>query len=1745
MKKILFTIISIHFLVVSSAQTTYNYLYDDLNRLVKVTYGNGTVITYAYDQLGNRTAKQVTPNVTALPDLSPTGGSLSSSSVAAGGSITVTWVHNNLGTAAAGAFATPIYLSTNNSWDVSDVQLAIENTTNLNGGAMPSISKSVTIPGGTTAGAYFLLVFMDKNAVVTEISEANNVLAIPVTVSTCSGFSLINPSTTSATCNLANGSASITPQGGTAPYQYAWNSQPVQTSATATNLSAGTYTVTVTTATGCTQSATLVVASGTGVPIPGFTFSISGNTATFTNTSSNATTYAWTFGNGATSSATNPTQTYATSGTYNVCLTASNTACGSQTYCQSITIGGANSCGTPTGISATALGNTTATIGWTGVSGADNYNMIYRPTGSTQWQSLNSLGNVTTYILTTLVANTSYELQLQAVCSGILGGFSTSYYFSTGVTVIPYFKSYQVGTSTTLDVRTTMTNDGFLIQPMRVNVAGNTNAYLTKINPQNGNVIASKEFDTANTDDYLLRGAPTSDNGAIFRLQRNALNNPVWVKFTAALDVEFAKSITLSGAPAGHSFGIDRMIQAADGGYFVAGEYSTNAGVRDLYVAKFTSAFTLSWAKRLSINTNDSWSCTAILKTSDNGYLLQVIRYLVPDLIASDDYLVKITDAGTVTWAKRYFANNGTYLSANTGLFENSTHFFSGIATSFATNTTYPQDAMLLKVDKTNGNAVWVKHTWSNGKMLPMANNNIMVNGFNRLVTIDANGALVSNKKVQHANLNWLDDIYLTPYGNVVGTGGLAGYGKTVLLSFDNNLSNCATSAESITIADYTSSVSQQTVTFTEFSVAHSVAPYTSFTPAATTITVANVCAPPCPVAGIAASATTICQGSTVTLSSSGTGATTYAWRVGTGAVFATTSTATYTFTNSGTYTVYLDVSDGVCTTTAQVIITVNAAPIISSITNVSEQCGQSNGTATIVFAPSNASINWSNGATTATITGLAAGNYAAFVTDAAGCVSTLQSTTIANTSNGFSTAATVTNISCFGKTDGIVLLSHTNTVGTVTYNWSNSTTTNPAINLAEGTYTVTISDAAGCSMIRNYTITEPVLLQLKTQVTDITDCGLSNGTATAIALGGTPPIAYNWSNGQTNATAIGLVQANYFITITDSRGCTDDQTATVGTLPRTQDIKTLYSNQYLGGITNAIVYNGKISTLLSKEPQDSFPGYPDPNTDFFKLDLYTEGSPLVPVEATGAAASLVHGNIAVTADGKLAITYQAPTGTMYGFKGVYKRYDTNNALVLNQNVFTNANWGAWMRNIETPNDTITTRLVSFSHAGYYPMIHKRHQNGNWINYYIHGPNIYVGNLSAAKDNSTNEVHVSGRWGYGTQTPKLRYYKLNLANSLTGAFTDFSIPIQNSCDLKMNPSNYPGLLFYHNNKLKLYTQTAASTWSLDSLIYQKGVEHRASLFYRTNGTAVVAYQTEDKVVVIQKNTISGLWDVLFTHNNLLQTEFVGSTEGPSLLLYCGDLHVVYNDGQNIYKMNIDRPCNFVAVAAKVILQGPYNTTTTLMNDNLRTMNLIPTAEPYTGMSGFTHVGGGGESVHTSVFSKSGNDAIVDWVFVELRSASAPTTVVATRSALIQRDGDIVDCDGFSPIVFKNVIPGNYYFAVKHRNHLAIRTPIVLNLNRIGVEYNFTTAQSQAYQNTTIISNPAMKDLGGSKFGLWRGNSNSDNSINIVDFAQTKSASTPNQANVYQRTDINMDGNINVVDPAIVKSQSTPNKSSHN
>ncbi|PKP47297.1 MAG: hypothetical protein CVT94_11925, partial [Bacteroidetes bacterium HGW-Bacteroidetes-11] len=130
--------------------------------------------------------------------------------------------------------------------------------------------------------------------------------------------------------------------------------------------------------------------------------------------------------------------------------------------------------------------------------------------------------------------------------------------------------------------------------------------------------------------------------------------------------------------------------------------------------------------------------------------------------------------------------------------------------------------------------------------------------------------------------------------------------------------------------------------------------------------------------------------------------------------------------------------------------------------------------------------------------------------------------------------------VSCFGGNDGQATVTATFGLEPYTYLWSDGQTTATAINLAAGTYTVTVTDADGTEITETITITEPDELLVSVTGTNPTTPGGSDGTATATVSGGTPPYTYLWDDllAQTTQTATGLVAGTYNVIVTDANGC-------------------------------------------------------------------------------------------------------------------------------------------------------------------------------------------------------------------------------------------------------------------------------------------------------------------------------------------------------------------------------------------------------------------------------------------------------------------------------------------------------------------------------------------------------------------------------------------------------------------------------
>ena len=175
----------------------------------------------------------------------------------------------------------------------------------------------------------------------------------------------------------------------------------------------------------------------------------------------------------------------------------------------------------------------------------------------------------------------------------------------------------------------------------------------------------------------------------------------------------------------------------------------------------------------------------------------------------------------------------------------------------------------------------------------------------------------------------------------------------------------------------------------------------------------------------------------------------------------------------------------------------------------------------------------------------------------------------------------------------------------------------------------------------------------------------------------------------------------------------------------------------------------------------------------------------------------------------------------------------------------------------------------------------------------------------------------------------------------------------------------------------------------------------------------------------------------------------------------------------------------VRVSVKVCLGGAYEQGTGLMRDDLRQAGLVPLQEPYTGI-GMVLPGGGGESIDAAVLLTQGSEAVVDWVVVELRDVQDPSIVLAARAALLQRDGDVVDVDGASPVRFP-LPPHAYRIAVRHRNHLGAMTAAAVEVGLLGTTIDLTDP------NLALAGQDATDVQGGVRL-LWSGNAVNDDRL---------------------------------------------------
>ncbi len=305
------------------------------------------------------------------------------------------------------------------------------------------------------------------------------------------------------------------------------------------------------------------------------------------------------------------------------------------------------------------------------------------------------------------------------------------------------------------------------------------------------------------------------------------------------------------------------------------------------------------------------------------------------------------------------------------------------------------------------------------------------------------------------------------------------------------------------------------------------------------------VSALPVIAASISSQSDNLCFGSAIgnaTLSlSGGTSPFTYVWSNGDTGMTADSLPA-------GLISVTITDSNN-CTGSASTTIT-EPAQIVPTVTGTDARCsGVNDGSASVSVAGGTSpfTYSWSNGDSGLSADSLGAGYAVVTITDNNSCT-VLDSVNILQPSSIVSSITTTSPVSCnSGDNGSATVAAPSGGTSPYTYLWSNGDATLTADSLTAGAITVVITDANGCTLSLNGSITQPVAIAINATSTNVTCYGDADGTANAAVSGGTNPYGYAWSpSGGTAVSASGLAPGTYTVTVTDGNNCTSTSSVVI-----------------------------------------------------------------------------------------------------------------------------------------------------------------------------------------------------------------------------------------------------------------------------------------------------------------------------------------------------------------------------------------------------------------------------------------------------------------------------------------------------------------------------------------------------------------------------------------------------------------------
>lgn len=295
-----------------------------------------------------------------------------------------------------------------------------------------------------------------------------------------------------------------------------------------------------------------------------------------------------------------------------------------------------------------------------------------------------------------------------------------------------------------------------------------------------------------------------------------------------------------------------------------------------------------------------------------------------------------------------------------------------------------------------------------------------------------------------------------------------------------------------------------------------------------------------------------------------------------------------------GSYTVTVSDANS-CTATATYTINDNPGPQITSPIIVDALCGANNGSIQITVTGGTAPVTqaWSTSPvqTGTSITDLAPGSYTVTVTDGNSCTIT-QSFSVINVAGPTISNSSIQNATCSQSNGSISIV--VNSTGSLTYAWSTTPTqtSQNLSNIPAGSYTVTVTDENNCTVTASFNVQNISGPSITNTSRQHATCGQSNGRASITVSGGTAPISYSWNTTppQSTATATGLAQGTYIVTVTDGTGCTITSSFTIQDLAGPQITQIIKTDETCTGMNGSATVqysggNGIISITWSTVP--------------------------------------------------------------------------------------------------------------------------------------------------------------------------------------------------------------------------------------------------------------------------------------------------------------------------------------------------------------------------------------------------------------------------------------------------------------------------------------------------------------------------------------------------------------------------------